>query len=220
MKYSIELFEKMPVVGILRGFTLSTIEEIIPYYKEAGFTTLEVTMNSPDLSKTIATLTKNHPDLNIGAGTVCNLEELKIAVDSGASFIVSPILDEQVISYCLKQSIPIFPGAFTPSEIYKAAQLGATAVKIFPATALGPTFVKDILAPLSSLKLLPTGGVSLENVEAYIKAGAYGVGMGGSLFDGKMMADRDYVSLYQHFKEISLRVNKTRNQLDVITRVI
>jgi len=215
MKYSTELFEKMPVVGILRGFTLSTIVEMIPYYKEAGFTTLEVTMNSPKVSKTISTLIEHHPDLNIGAGTVCNLEELKIAIDCGASFIVSPILDEQVISYCVTKNIPIFPGAFTPTEIYKATQLGATAVKIFPATVIGPIFVKDILAPLSSLKLLPTGGVSIDNIEAYFKAGVYGVGMGGSLFDGKMIADRDYESLYQHFKEISLTVSKTLGIIDV-----
>jgi 2-dehydro-3-deoxyphosphogluconate aldolase/(4S)-4-hydroxy-2-oxoglutarate aldolase len=202
MTYKTDLFEKMPIVGILRGFQLTQIEEIIPYYIKAGFTTLEVTMNSPEVHKIISALSYRNSDLNIGAGTVCTMDELKLALDAGASFIVSPIINEQVIGFCVSQNIPIFPGAFTPSEIYKASQLGATAVKIFPATALGPQYVKDILAPLNTLKLLPTGGVSIDNIKAYFKAGAYGVGMGGSLFDGNLIAEKDYEGLYKHFLAI------------------
>jgi 2-dehydro-3-deoxyphosphogluconate aldolase/(4S)-4-hydroxy-2-oxoglutarate aldolase len=159
-------------------------------------------MNSPEVHKIISALSYRNSDLNIGAGTVCTMDELKLALDAGASFIVSPIINEQVIGFCVSQNIPIFPGAFTPSEIYKASQLGATAVKIFPATALGPQYVKDILAPLNTLKLLPTGGVSIDNIKAYFKAGAYGVGMGGSLFDGNLIAEKDYEGLYKHFLAI------------------
>lgn len=206
--YKESLFKKMPVVGILRNVSLETIEEILPYYKKAGFTTLEITMNSDNAFQTIQHLSKNHTDLNIGAGTVCNMDDLRLALKAGASFIVTPILDVDVMNFCTKNEIPIFPGAFTPLEIYNAAKLGATAVKIFPATQLGPGYIKDVLAPLNTMKLLPTGGVSFGNIEDFFKAGAIGVGMGGSLFNKEMMASKDCEGLYTHFKAIANKVLK------------
>jgi 2-dehydro-3-deoxyphosphogluconate aldolase/(4S)-4-hydroxy-2-oxoglutarate aldolase len=209
-QYKEELFQKMPVIGILRNFSLTEIEAILPYYKKAGFTMLEVTMNSSKVLEIISHLANNNSDLNIGAGTVCNMEDLIAAIQAGASFIVTPIMDVNVMHYCKEHKIPVFPGAFTPSEIFNAAQLGATAVKIFPATALGPVYVKDVLAPMSTLKILPTGGVSIDNIESYFKAGAIGVGMGGSLFDEKMIANKDYDSLYHHFVTVCELVTKAR----------
>lgn len=204
--YNEYLFKKMPVVGILRNVSIEVIEEILPYYKKAGFTTLEITMNSENAENTIAHLSKNQKDLNIGAGTVCNMDDLMRAINAGASFIVTPILDVEVMKYCTKNKIPVFPGTFTPLEIYNAAKLGATAVKIFPATQLGPGYIKDVLAPLNNIKLLPTGGVSIENIEDFFNAGAIGVGMGGSLFDKEMIASRDFKGLYAHFKAIANKV--------------
>lgn len=206
--YKQALFNKMPVVGIMRNVPLKAIEAILPYYKKAGFTTLEITMNSNNSEEIIKHLTQNHEDLNIGAGTVCHMDELKRAINAGASFIVTPILDQDVMTYCTKNKIPIFPGAFTPLEIYNASKLGATAVKIFPATQLGARYIKDVLAPLDTLKLLPTGGVSVDNIESFFKAGAIGVGMGGSLFDKKLIADKDYMGLYTHFMTIANKVLK------------
>tara|TARA_R110002049_G_scaffold207188_2_gene377681 strand:- start:4497 stop:5141 length:645 start_codon:yes stop_codon:yes gene_type:complete len=207
--YKEALFNKMPIVGILRNAPLETIEAFLPAYKKAGLTTLEITMNSDNVSEIIGYLSKNHPDLNIGAGTVCTMEDLKKALTAGASFIVTPIIDDEVISYCKNHKIPVFPGAFTPSEIYNAAKLGATAVKVFPATQLGAGYIKDVLAPLNHLKLLPTGGVSLENIESFFKAGAMGVGMGGTLFDKKFIEKKDYDGLYSHFKAICDKVTKS-----------
>lgn len=210
-RYKEFLFEEMPVVGIMRNIPLDVIEEILPHYKKAGFTTLEITMNSEHACETIAHLSKNNPTMNIGAGTVCTLEDLKLALAAGASFIVTPIIDEKVITYCKAKNIPVFPGGFTPSEIYTADKFGATAVKLFPATQLGPNYVKDILAPLNNLKLVPTGGVTIDTIEAFFKAGAFGVGMGGSLFDKEKIEKRDFEGLYIHFKEISDRVRRVIN---------
>lgn len=201
-----ELFDKMPVVGILRNVSLEVIEEILPYYKKAGFTILEITMNSKNVSQIIRTLAKDNPDMNIGAGTVCTMDDLNAALDAGASFIVTPILDEAVVKHCVENRIPIFPGAFTPLEIYTAHKLGAEVVKVFPATQLGSGYIKDVLAPLNTLKLLPTGGVSVSNIETFFKAGATGVGMGGSLFDKTLIENKDYDALFYHFKEISDKV--------------
>lgn len=208
--YKQVLFDKMPVVGILRNVPLNVIEAILPYYKKAGFTTLEITMNSENVCEIISRLSEDNPEMNIGAGTVCTMADLKKALDAGASFIVTPILDTAVVIYCKEHTIPIFPGAYTPLEIYTADKLGATAVKIFPATQLGPGYVKDVLAPLPNLKLLPTGGVSLDNIASFFKVGAIGVGMGSSLFDKTLIANKDYDGLFQHFKKIAKEVTNAR----------
>lgn len=208
--YKQVLFDKMPVVGILRNVPLNVIEAILPYYKKAGFTTLEITMNSENVCEIISRLSEDNPDMNIGAGTVCTMADLKKALDAGASFIVAPILDTAVAIYCKEHTIPIFPGAYTPLEIYTADKLGATAVKIFPATQLGAGYIQEVLAPLSHLKLLPTGGVSVENIASFFKSGAVGVGMGGSLFDKILIANEDYDGLYRHFKAIAEKVNNAR----------
>ena len=205
-KYQSELFEQMPVVGILRSVTMEVIQNILPYYKKAGFTTLEITMNTENVSEIIRQLVAENPDMNIGAGTVCTMDDLKKALEAGASFIVTPIMDTDVMHYCKENKIPIFPGAFTPLEIYTAAKLGATSVKIFPATQLGASYVKDVLAPLNTMKLLPTGGVSVDNITSFFEAGAVGVGMGGSLFDKKMIADKDFDALSMHFTTIAMKV--------------
>jgi len=204
--YSESRFNKMPVVGILRNVSLDVIAEILPYYKKAGFTTLEITMNSVNASHIIEKLSQDHLDMNIGAGTVCNMDDLRLALKAGASCIVTPILDIEVMKYCTENKIPIFPGAFTPLEIYNASKLGATAVKIFPATQLGAGYIKDVLAPLNNMKLLPTGGVSADNIEDFFKAGAFGVGMGGSLFDKELIASKNYEGLFNHFKAIADKV--------------
>ena len=208
--YKQVLFDKMPVVGIVRNVPLNVIEAILPYYKKAGFTTLEITLNSENVCEIISRLSEDNPDMNIGAGTVCTMADLKKALDAGASFIVTPVLDKEVVNQCTKENIPIFPGAYTPLEIYTADKLGATAVKIFPATQLGPGYVKDVLAPLPHLKLLPTGGVSVDNIASFFKVGAIGVGMGSSLFDKTLITSKDYDGLFQHFKKIAKKVTNAR----------
>ncbi|RKN80911.1 bifunctional 4-hydroxy-2-oxoglutarate aldolase/2-dehydro-3-deoxy-phosphogluconate aldolase [Ulvibacterium marinum] len=198
--FSWEYFKEAPLVGIIRGLDMETILWIAQIYREAGLSTLEVTMNTPDAAMIISTLRKEFPELNIGAGTVCSPSDLQIALEAGSQFIVTPILDEEVIKNCVAQNIPIFPGAFTPTEIYKAWSLGASAVKVFPATQLGPQYIKDILGPLNNIKLMPTGGVSKDNIKSFFQAGAYGAGLGGSLFNKTLIGNGDYEGLKNHFK--------------------
>lgn len=207
-KFKQELFNKMPVIGILRNVSIGVINTILPYYKKAGFTNLEITMNTENVEEMIAQLSSENPDMNIGAGTVCSMKDLHRALNAGASFIVTPILNEQIIAHCVAHDIPVFPGAFTPTEIYSANKLGATAVKVFPATQLGPQYIKDVLAPLNTIKLVPTGGVSKDNIQDFFKAGASGVGMGGSLFDKKMIAANDFEGLQLHFRTIAAKVQE------------
>ncbi|MBN1925967.1 MAG: bifunctional 4-hydroxy-2-oxoglutarate aldolase/2-dehydro-3-deoxy-phosphogluconate aldolase [Prolixibacteraceae bacterium] len=200
-KFSLDKFEKIPIIGILRNFSDDVIKNIAREYFRAGLTTLEITMNSPNAEPMISFLSKEYPGMNIGAGTVCEMSDLFKALDAGASFIVTPILNDEVISFCVNNNIPVFPGAFTPTEIYKAWKLGASAVKIFPAAMFGPAYVKEIKGPLNDIKLLPTGGVSLSNIEEFFRNGATGVGMGGTLFEKELIDKSDYQGLYKHFQK-------------------
>lgn len=211
-EFKADKFDEMPVIGILRNVPLPDIEAILPYYIKAGFTNLEVTMNSNGAEETIRHLSENYPSLNIGAGTVCDKNDLKRAVKAGASFIVTPVVDEKVIKKCVKWGIPIFPGAFSPLEIYTASKYGATGVKVFPANHLGPSYIKDVLAPFQYLKLYPTGGVNLENISAYFKAGAKGLGMGGTLFLASLLETKDYENLGLHFEKVALAVNNAKSR--------
>lgn len=206
--FSWELFYRAPIVGILRGISMDATRNLAQAYAGSGLYTLEVTMDTPGATDIIVMLGNEFPDLNIGAGTVCNMKDLDRALKAGARFIVTPIIDEEVIRSAVTLNIPIFPGAYTPTEIYRAWSLGASAVKIFPATQLGPRFIKDVLGPLRGVKLLPTGGVTKENIRSFFEAGAIGVGMGSSLLDGQLIKNKDYDGLRNHFLEIKSEMNK------------
>ncbi|MFD2937160.1 bifunctional 4-hydroxy-2-oxoglutarate aldolase/2-dehydro-3-deoxy-phosphogluconate aldolase [Spirosoma flavum] len=205
--FSWELFSKAPVVGIIRGLLPDEVSQILPIYREAGLTTIEITMNTPGAEVIIQdALEHNSGGLNIGAGTVCTLDDLDKALTAGAQFIVTPIISKKVIKACVKRGVPIFPGAFTPSEIYNAWTLGASMVKIYPATSLGPDYIKDVKAPLNQLKLMPTGGISLNNMETYFKAGADGVGIGSHLFDKLLIKGKNWPGLKLHLQKFVERL--------------
>ncbi|TXF87974.1 bifunctional 4-hydroxy-2-oxoglutarate aldolase/2-dehydro-3-deoxy-phosphogluconate aldolase [Neolewinella aurantiaca] len=197
--FSWDVFNATPIVAILRGQPLATCIRIAETLQSAGYGTLEVTMNTPGVAGIISELSARFPDLNVGAGTVCTPEDLEVALGAGASFIVTPIIDEEVITTCVKRGIPVFPGGYTPTEIYRAWSLGASAVKVFPASQLGVKYIKDLGGPLPQIKLVPTGGVSLENIGSFFAAGVAGVGMGSSLLDKKLIAAEDYAGLRAHF---------------------
>ena len=200
--FSWEAYARRPVIAILRGLPSSTIMKIAEAYTRAEFINLEVTMNTDDAPSIITTLKKEFPNLNIGAGTVCTTDDLNIAIDAGSEFIVTPITDPKVIHESVSQNIPIFSGAYSPTEIHQAWTLGASAVKVFPANQLGPAYIKDVLAPLNTLKLIPTGGVTLQNIKSFFEAGAFGVGMGSGLLDKGMIQAHDFEGLQEHFLKI------------------
>ncbi|WP_159473121.1 bifunctional 4-hydroxy-2-oxoglutarate aldolase/2-dehydro-3-deoxy-phosphogluconate aldolase [Dyadobacter sp. 3J3] len=198
--FSKELFDKAPIVGIIRNLSLEEVKQIIPIFRESGLTTIEITMNTPGAEEIIRYARENESEgLNIGAGTVCTKEDLENALEAGAQFIVTPVISKKVIKSCVKKGIPVFPGGFTPTELYNAWSYGATMVKIYPATSLGHEYIKDLKAPLDKMKVLPTGGINLENMSEFLKAGADGLGIGGQLFDKKLIKEKDWVGLKQHF---------------------
>lgn len=205
--FSWELFYKAPIIGIVRNLEMEDVIEILGIYKEAGLTTIEITMNTPRAEELIRYAVDRYEGvLNVGAGTVCTKKDLKKALNAGAQFIVTPVIRKKIIRSCVKKAIPIFPGAFTPSEIYLAWSIGATMVKVFPAKTLGPDYIKDVMAPLNEVKLLPTGGIDLNNLESFKRAGAVGYGIGSPLLKKSFIKEKDWVGLKEHFKKFVEKV--------------
>jgi len=201
--FSWELFNKIPIIGIMRNLAAGRIIQIASLFAEAGLTNLEITLNSPGAPELIRELAKVFKDkINIGAGTVCSLGELDTALSAGAAFIVTPVVNEEIIQKCVSMAIPVFPGAYTPTEIYRAHVLGAAMVKVFPASALGPAYIRELSGPFPHFKLLPTGGISVENMEDYIKAGAKGLGIGSHLFPAELIQQERWYDLRQIFAKV------------------
>ncbi|MBI3829947.1 MAG: bifunctional 4-hydroxy-2-oxoglutarate aldolase/2-dehydro-3-deoxy-phosphogluconate aldolase [Planctomycetes bacterium] len=160
---------------------------------EGGIRAIEVTFTVPGAPSVIHAIHREMGDsVLLGAGTVMHQEDAEDAVDAGATFLVAPNTDERVIGAAKRFGVPILPGAFTPSEVVRAWDLGADAVKIFPASLGGAAYIKALRAPLPHIPMVPTGGVDEKTVGDFVKAGAYAVGAGGSLFDTKKIKEKKF----------------------------
>ena len=195
----LDIVAKHKIVAIVRLDDLSTAKFITDALIEGGIRAIEFTLTNPDAAATIADMRKVVDDATaIGAGSVVTAEQVKQVADAGAQFVVSPVCKREVIDACLSLQLPTMPGAFTPSEIQQAWDWGACAVKVFPAGHLGPRYFKDVLAPLPHLRLMPTGGVNLENLRDWLDHGAFALGVGSSLINNEAVADRDWARLRQN----------------------
>ena len=171
------------VIAIGRRLEPGSIVAVAEALVAGGVRAFEVTLDSPDALTAISALVHRYPDgsLLVGAGTVLDVAGATTAVRAGARFLVSPHTDVELIHWAVEQGLPVFPGALTPSEILAAWRAGASAVKLFPASAVGPAYVREMRGPLAAIPLIPTGGVTAENAAAFIAAGALGVGVGSWL---------------------------------------
>lgn len=185
--------ERLGVVAIIRLHDPSGVRDVVDALARGGVKALEVTMTVPGAIELIAEIAPTLPrDFLFGAGTVIDADTAHRAARAGAQFIVSPVLRADVIDAAHQDGIPVLPGCFTPTEILTAWDLGADVVKVFPATSVGPGYLKDIRGPLPQVKLMPTGGVSIDNVGDWLKAGAVAVGVGSALVDAKAIAARQF----------------------------
>lgn len=199
--FSQERFDSMPIVGILRGFTLKETLTLASISEQVGLKNLEITMNTEGVEDQIKACLDNFgDDLNIGAGTVTDMESLELALEAGAQFIVTPNVNETVIKACVSEKISIFSGAFTPTEIDQAWRAGATMVKIFPADTLGPAYLKAVMGPLNHIPMMPTGGVDPTSMAKWKSAGAKAYGVGGTLYNSKAVRAGDWDSVTETAK--------------------
>ncbi|MBM4062888.1 MAG: bifunctional 4-hydroxy-2-oxoglutarate aldolase/2-dehydro-3-deoxy-phosphogluconate aldolase [Planctomycetes bacterium] len=175
-------FAQQRCSAILRTADRDAVRPALDAAIAGGFRIVEVTMTTPDCLEHVAALSERH-GIVVGAGTVLNVDDAKEAMAAGARFLVSPVTDPQVISFCRQHDLVSIPGTLTPTEMMEAHRAGADVVKLFPAPANGPEFIRAVRGPLPFLRIYPTSGVTEDNVESWLAAGAFGVGFVSSLFD-------------------------------------
>jgi 2-dehydro-3-deoxyphosphogluconate aldolase/(4S)-4-hydroxy-2-oxoglutarate aldolase len=205
--------ERAGIVAVIRIKEPHRLRAVVDALAAGGLTALEVTMTVPGAVEIIAELAPTMPSgFLLGAGTVTDPDTARRVIDAGATFVVSPVFRRSVIEACHARDIPIMPGCFSPTEILDAWDRGADIVKVFPATALGPGYIKDIRGPLPHVKLMPTGGVTLDNAGDWIRAGAVAVGVGTALTDAKAIAAGDYARLRANAERIVSNVRAAQDQ--------
>ena len=181
------------IVAIVRGVRPDAVPDIAAALYAGGICLLEITLNSPDALAVIRDLSVRMGDrLLVGAGTVLDAGEAQAAIDAGARFIISPTLDIPTIQVTRQLQAVSIPGAFTATEILTAYRNGADIIKVFPAS-VGAGYFRDLRGPLPHIPLMPTGGVSLENISDFYKAGAVAFGIGSALVNGKQPVTDEYL---------------------------
>lgn len=202
-------FRKTPALGILRTKGNVPVEDLIECVISSGLRTMEIAMNSDNATGIIRrALRVARGRISIGAGTVIDMVTLKTALDSGATFIVSPTLVDDVMEYCVKHSIPAFPGAMTPLEICNAWKSGAAMVKVFPSSVLGPGYFKEIKGPFADIELLACGGITTDNIRSYFSSGASAIAFGGSVFRKDLIDAGRFSAIETLIKDLLSRINQ------------
>jgi 2-dehydro-3-deoxyphosphogluconate aldolase/(4S)-4-hydroxy-2-oxoglutarate aldolase len=193
---SLELIRSTGVVAIMRAKSSEQLLHAADAIRAGGVRVIEVTMTTPGALLVIEQAVARYgQDLLFGAGTVLDAESARAAILAGAQFIVAPTFSVPLIETCRRYSIPVMPGAFTPTEILTAWESGADMVKVFPASFGGPALIKAIKAPLPQIDLVPVGGVDLDTTADLIRAGAAAVGVGSALIDRKLLEAKDFATL-------------------------
>ena len=184
------------VVAVIRMKDAARLAGTAEALRRGGVTAIEITMTVPGAVDIIRELARTKaPGQLIGAGTVLDVGTAADVIGAGADFVVSPITDPATIETCRAEGVLVAPGAFTPTEIVAAWRAGADIVKVFPATSLGPQFLRDLRGPLPQIRLMPTGGVTIENARDFLAAGACCVGIGTALVDRRDVEAGDWAAL-------------------------
>lgn len=205
--------EEGGIIAVIRLSDTKRVSSIIDALSKGGVTALEITMTTPgaiDVIKEISATVGN--DFLVGVGTVLDPETARMAILAGAQFVVGPILNIDMIKMAHRYDKAVIPGAFTPSEIMTAWDSGADIVKVFPATAVGPKYFKDVHGPLPQVKLTPTGGVSLANAAEFIRAGACCIGVGSALIEKKFVAESNWPALTERASAFVTEIKKGRKE--------
>jgi 2-dehydro-3-deoxyphosphogluconate aldolase/(4S)-4-hydroxy-2-oxoglutarate aldolase len=203
------------LIPVVRAESSDLAMRAVAALKAGGLEVLEVTMTVPGAIEAIRALAQKYGDAAlIGAGTVLDQETADRCIQAGAQFIVSPALNEDTIAFCRTNDVAVFPGALTPTEVVRAWNAGADAVKIFPASAVGgASYLKSLKAPLPQIEMIPTGGVSLATAADFIAAGAFALGVGADLVDVKAVRSGDTEKVTQAARAYIAAVGAARSLL-------
>jgi 2-dehydro-3-deoxyphosphogluconate aldolase/(4S)-4-hydroxy-2-oxoglutarate aldolase len=204
--------EEIGLIAIVRAPSDAHVVDAAQALRDGGMRAIEVTLNTPHALELICKIReKLGGAMRVGAGTILSPMDAVAAIESGAEFIVTPTLQTDTINFCKHQGIPIACGCATPTESHVAHQAGANFIKVFPAECLGTAYIKAILGPMPFLKLMPTGGVSLENLVSFIRADTAGAGLGGNLISKKVLHDQDWPALTALAKQYVETLAEARN---------
>ncbi len=205
--------EETGIVAVVRAENAEKALRIAEAIKEGGIPAIEITMTVPGAVDVIKELAQNYTsdEILIGAGSVLDTETARACLLAGAEYIVAPSFDPETIKLCNRYQKAVMPGAMSVTEVVKAMEAGADVVKVFPATLFGPKIIKAIKGPLPQAPLLPTGGVNLDNVGEWIKAGSFAVGVGSALTAGAKRGDYDQVT--ETAAEFIKRIKAAREEL-------
>ena len=201
----IEQLKQTRATAILRTPLAQAAGPAMEAAVRGGFTIIEFTLNTPgalDLIRDFAA----RPELTVGAGTVLTSEEAHAAVDAGAKYLVSPVVEEDVIAVAVERGIPVMPGCATPTEMLRAHRLGASLQKLFPQQ--DPAWVRQTLGPMPFLKIIPTSGVHLNNCVSFLKAGAFAVGFVNTLFDANDLANAAFDRIEERARKMLAEVKR------------
>lgn len=201
------------IVAVVRAETTDEAERIVDACMEGGVAAIELTFTVPHADKVIEALTKKYSpeDIILGAGTVMDAPTARIAMLSGANYIVSPYFDLDTVKMCNRYRVAVMPGIMTVREGVMAMEAGADILKVFPGDLYGPKIIKDIKGPIPYAKMMPTGGVTADNVGEWIKAGAVAVGAGGSLTAGAKTGN--YALITETAKKFVANIKEARTKL-------
>jgi len=195
----IRRLEANGIVAVVRTADPSRVRAIVEAIAAGGVRSVEITLTVKGAVGLIRTLSRElSEEILLGAGTVLDPEAALQAIDAGAQFIVSPVFNAEVVQSAHRSDVAAVPGCLTPTEVLAAWQAGADAVKLFPAGALGPQYLRDLRGPMPQVRLLPTGGITVETVGEWIRAGAMAVGVGAALLDPKAITEGRFDSLTAH----------------------
>jgi len=206
-----ELIQKTGVIAIMRAKSSEQLLAAADAIKAGGVQAIEVTMTTPGALDVVRQATGRYgSDVLFGAGSVLDPESARAAILAGAQFVVCPTLNLKTIEICHRYAIPVVPGAYTPTEILTAWEAGADMVKVFPASVGGPDYIKALKGPLPQIKLVPVGGVELDNTADFIRAGAEAVGVGGALVSQKLLDTGDFAALTERARRFCQEVARGR----------
>ncbi|MGC4190390.1 MAG: bifunctional 4-hydroxy-2-oxoglutarate aldolase/2-dehydro-3-deoxy-phosphogluconate aldolase [Thermomicrobiales bacterium] len=206
-----QVLEQTDVVAIVRLNDYSAAVDMVKALAEGGIIATEFTYTNPEAGAAIASVKRAcGSDVLVGAGTVLDPETARAAILQGADFLVTPVVSIPTIELARRYSVPTVIGAFTPTEILTAWQAGATFVKVFPASAVGPGYLKDVRGPLPQVKLIPTGGVNLQNAGNFIRAGASAIAVGSNLVDAATVDRKDWGTLTERARAFVAAVQAAR----------
>ncbi len=201
------------VVAVLRADSPSELLDVSRALREGGVVAIEVTMTVPGALRVIEEAAAKMEDTIVGVGSVLDAETARAAILAGAEYVVSPVLNLDVIAMAKRYGKVVMPAGFTPTEILAGWQAGGDVVKVFPATVGGPEFFKDIRGPLPQLKLMPTGGVNARTTPEFIKAGAVAVGAGSAMVDKQAVAEKNWAALTETARSFVEAVRKARTEM-------